>query len=140
MPPFFLPTLHIAMVHLNLQNIANGGKRRGERNAHKVCTALMAAKAKGCTTRELAAWTGLSQNTCLVHLYALRDRGEAHLGKPRLSKHRFIDVWVYGPADPSVEALRADPEEAEMKADIAASHAEWMRDWRPHRAPEAAWI
>ncbi|MGN8062758.1 hypothetical protein ACTJK4_13960 [Ralstonia sp. 22111] len=128
------------MAHLNLQNIVNGGKRRGERNAHKVCTALMAAKAKGCTTRELAAWTGLSPQTCLVHIHKMRDRQEVHLGKPRAIKNRFIDVWVYGPEDPAVEALRADPEEAEMKADIAAAHEEWMCDWRPHRAPEAAWI
>ena len=128
------------MAHLNLQNIVNGGKRRAERNAHKVCTALMAAKAKGCTTRELAAWTGLSQNTCLVHLYTLRDRGEAHLGKPRESKHRFIDVWVYGPENAKAEELRADPAEAEMKADIAAAHAEWARNWRAYRPVEAAWI
>ena len=128
------------MAHLNLQNIVNGGKRRGERNAQRIVVALMAATTRGCTTRELADWTGLSQNTCLVHLYALRDRDEAHLGKPRETKHRFVDVWMYGPQDPSVEAFRADPEEAEMKADIAAAHAKWVSKWRPHRPVEAAWI
>ncbi|AQW32693.1 hypothetical protein ACKZDW_04145 (plasmid) [Ralstonia syzygii subsp. celebesensis] len=128
------------MAHPNLQNIVNGSKVRAERNALKVCTALMAAAEKGCTTRELAEWTGLSRYTCLLHLYAMQDRDEAHLGKPRASTHRFIDVWVYGPADAKAEAQRADPEEAEMKADIAAAHEQWASKWRPHRPAEAAWI
>ena len=38
------------MAHLNLQNIVNGGKRRGERNSQKIIVALLAAGERGYTT------------------------------------------------------------------------------------------
>lgn len=128
------------MAHLNLQNIVNGGKRRGERNAQKIIVALLAAGERGCTTKELADWTGFTRTTCLIHLHALRARDEAHRGRPKETKRAFVDVWRYGPEPAEVEAIRADPVETEMKADIAAAHAEWARNWRAYRPVEAAWI
>ena len=128
------------MAHLNLQNIVNGGKRRGERNSQKIIVALLAAGERGCTTAELAEWTGFTRTTCLIHLHALRARDEAHRGRPKGTKRAFVDVWRYGPEQLELEVLRADPIEAEMKDDIDKAHAKWARNWRPHRAAEATWI
>ncbi|MBN6210629.1 hypothetical protein JYK21_29560 [Ralstonia pickettii] len=119
---------------MNIQNIINGRKRCGEKNKQKVVDALIAAGKKGCTTSQLLERANLSRATCLNQLHALRDAGQAHVGRLLQLKNRTVDVWVYGPSRTEEEPPVEMPDEANGEQD------DWRGDWTARRDAAASWF
>ena len=117
-------------------------RRRAEKESRIIC-AMESAVRGGATLVEIVESASISTSKAYRYLADLRAAGRVHIGDWLLLDRRWACVYVAGPGDdaerPSLDDVRDDQVENEMRAETLEQHRRWADSWKPQRA-DAVWF